>query len=99
VNPNGSIAAQSGGITVTTHSTGTYILDFGAAIDQKLILASSGVANDLSARGDVVAGPCGGTATGTACTTGNDTSHVVVQTYNAANAALADHAFYVAVFG
>ena len=90
---------QSGGITVTTHSTGTYILDFGAAIDQKLIVASPGVANDAGGRGNVVAGPCGGTSTGEACTTGNDTSHVIVQTYNAANTALADHAFYVAVFG
>ncbi|HEY2073409.1 MAG TPA: hypothetical protein VGG88_07535 [Gaiellaceae bacterium] len=99
VNPNGSIAAQSGGISITTHSTGTYIINFGSAVDQKLILASPGVANDGGARGDVIAGPCGGTATGQSCTTGNDTSHVIVTTYNAANAALADHSFYVAVFG
>lgn len=99
VNPNGSIAAQSGGISITTHATGTYIIDFGSAVDSKLILASPGVANDGGPRGDVVAGPCGGTATGQTCTTGNDTSHVIVQTYNPANAALADHSFYVAVFG
>jgi hypothetical protein len=99
VNPNGSIAAQSGGISVTTHTTGTYIVDFGSAVDAKLILSSSGVANDGGARGDVVAGPCGGTATGESCATGNDTSHVIVQTYNPANSALADHSFYLAVFG
>jgi len=99
VNPNGSIAAQSGGISITTHTTGEYIVNFGSAVDSKLILASPGLANDGGARGDVVAGPCGGTATGQTCTTGNDTSHVVVHTYNAANAALADHSFYVAVFG
>ncbi|HEY4413169.1 MAG TPA: hypothetical protein VGN06_09250 [Gaiellaceae bacterium] len=99
VNPNGSIAAQSGGITITTHTTGTYIIDFGSAVDSKLILASPGVANDGGARGDVVAGPCGGTATGQTCTTGNDTSHVIVTTYNVANTALTDHSFYVAVFG
>ena len=99
VNPNGSIAAQSGGISITTHTTGTYIVDFGSAVDTKLILSSPGVANDGGPRGDVVAGPCGGTATGQTCTTGNDTSHLVVQTYNGANTALADHSFYVAVFG
>jgi hypothetical protein len=99
VNPNGSIAAQSGGISITTHTTGEYIVNFGSAVDSKLILSSPGVANDGGARGDVVAGPCGGTATGQTCTTGNDTSHVIVHTYNPTNAALADHSFYVAVFG
>ena len=99
VNPNGSIAAQSGGISITTHTTGEYIVNFGSAVDSKLILASPGLANDSGPRGDVVAGPCGGTATGQTCTTGNDTSHVLVHTYNAANAALADHSFYLAVFG
>jgi hypothetical protein len=99
VNPNGSIAAQSGGLSITTHTTGTYIVNFGAAVDSKLILASPGVANDNAARGEVIAGPCGGTATGETCTTGNDTSHVIVQTYNGANTALADHSFYLAVLG
>ena len=99
VNPNGSIASQSGGITVTNHATGQTILDFGSASNTKLIQASAGFANDPAARGAVIAGPCGGTAEGFACPAGNDTSHVIVRTYNAANAALEDHAVYVAVFG
>jgi len=99
VNPNGSIASQSGGITVTNHTTGQTILDFGSASNTKLIQASEGLANDSAVRGTVIAGPCGGTAEGTTCTAGNDTNHVIVRTYNAANAALEDHAFYVAVFG
>ena len=99
VNPNGSIASQSGGITVTNHATGQTILDFGSASNAKLIEASAGFANDTAARGTVIAGPCGGTAEGFTCTVGNDTSHVIVRTYNAANAALEDHGFYVAVFG
>src|SRR5581483_8839906 len=33
VNPNGSIAAQSGGISITTHTTGDYIVNFGSAVD------------------------------------------------------------------
>ena len=56
VNPNGSIASQSGGITVTNHATGQTILDFGAASNAKLIEASAGFANDNAARGTVVAG-------------------------------------------
>ena len=99
LNPNGSISAQSGGITVTNHATGQTILDFGSAVNSKLIEASAGFANDSVARGTVVAGPCGGTAEGIACTTGNDTNHVIVRTYNATNTALEDHAAYVAVFG
>src|SRR6266516_7443598 len=71
VNPNGSIASQSGGITVTNHATGQTILDFGSASNTKLIQASAGFANDTGARGTVVAGPCGGTAEGFACTVGN----------------------------
>lgn len=99
LNPNGSIAAQSGGISVTAHATGQTVLDFGAASQAKLVEASAGLANDSAARGTVVAGPCGGTAEGIACPSGNDTNHVIVRTYNAANSALQDHAVYVAVFG
>jgi len=47
----------------------------------------------------VIAGPCGGPAEGFVCTSANDTSHVIVRTYNAANAALEDHSFYVEVLG
>jgi hypothetical protein len=64
-----------------------------------LIVASSGLAKDTAARGKVVAGPCGGTSEGFACPSNNDTNHVIVRTYNAANAAQADHSFYVAVLG
>jgi hypothetical protein len=99
VNPNGSIAAQSGGITLTQHTTGQYILDLGAALNQQLIEASAGFANDGSERGQVIAGPCGGTAQGFSCPAGNDTSHLIVRTYNQDNTGLEDHSFYVAVIG
>jgi len=99
VNPNGSIAAQSGGIKVTSHTTGQYILDLGMALNQQLIVASGGFANDGSERGQVIAGPCGGTAEGMTCPSGNDTSHVIVRTYNQDNTGLEDHSFYVAVIG
>src|SRR5207302_8457053 len=99
VRGDGSIVPQSGGLSSTAHATGEYSVTAGSAVDSRLVLAGPGLANDSGPRGDVVAGPCGGTATGQTCTTGNDTSHVLVHTYNAANAALADHSFYLAVFG
>jgi len=98
VRPDGTIVQQSGGISVTNHSAGQFVLDFGAATNTKLILASPGLASDGATRGDVVAGPCGGTAEGVTCPAGNDTNHVLIRTYDATQA-LADHAFYVAVVG
>ncbi len=99
VKADATIVAQSGGITMTSHSTGNYILDFGGAINTKLILASAGQATgDTGARGPVSAGPCGGTTEGSICPAGNDTSHVRVQTFNAGDVG-GDRSFYVAVFG
>ena len=99
VKPDGTIAAQSGGVTLSSHSAGQYILDFGGAINTKLVVASPGFSNDSNQRGTVVAGPCGGTAEGFACPANNDTNHVLVRTYSPANAVLEDHSFYVAVVG
>jgi hypothetical protein len=99
VKADATIIAQSGGITLTSHSTGNYILDFGGAINSKLILASAGQAGgDTGARGPVSAGLCGGTTEGSVCSSGNDTSHVRVQTFNAGDVG-GDRAFYVAVIG
>src|ERR671938_1843271 len=86
VKADATIAAQSGGITMTSHSVGNYILNFGSAINTKLILASPAQAGgDTGARGPVSAGPCGGTPEGSVCSPSstNDTSHVRVQTFNA----------------
>ena len=99
VRADATIVAQSGGISMTSHSTGNYILDFGGAINSKLILASAAQAGgDTGARGPVSAGPCGGTPEGSVCGSGNDTSHLRVQTFNAGDVA-GDRAFYVAVIG
>src|SRR6266516_1067344 len=95
VDPSGAIVAQSGGITVTSHSTGQYILDFGSASHAKLILASPAIAKDSGGRGTVVVGPCGGTAEGFVCPSGNDTNHVIVRTYAVGNITQEDHPFYV----
>jgi hypothetical protein len=99
VKDDATIVTQSGGITMTSHSTGNYILNFGSAITGKLILASAAQAGgDTGARGPVSAGPCGGTTEGSVCPSGNDTSHLRVQTFNAGDIA-GDRAFYVAVIG
>lgn len=100
VNAAGTIVAQSGGLSVTSHfGPGTYVLNFNAAVNDKLILAASGFAN-AGLRGQVIAGPCGGPPTGAvACAVGGDNNHVVVFTSNPANTALVDQSFYVAVIG
>ena len=98
VKADGTIVAQSGGITLTSKpGTGLYILDYGAAVTGHLILTSGGLASDTAGRGSVFAGPCGGTAEGFVCTSGNDTSHVFVVTEGPTGTSPADHAFYVAV--
>jgi hypothetical protein len=99
VRPDGSIVAQSGGVSVAHPTGGQYILDFGASVAGKLIMASSARASDVEFRGTVSAGPCGGTAEGGACPIGNDLNHVLVITNNAGETAREDHAFYVAVIG
>ena len=100
VNPTGSIVVQSGGITVAAKpGPGQYILNFGSAVAGKLIIASSGRANDQDFRGVVSAGPCGGTTEGAVCSVGNDANHVQVITNNSGETAREDHAFYVAVVG
>jgi hypothetical protein len=99
VKADATILQQSGGISITSHSTGNYILDFGGAINAKLILAtSSSASSDTTGRDATIAGPCGGTNEGSICPSGNDTSHVRVQTFNATGVA-GDHPFYVAVIG
>ena len=100
VKPDGTIVAQSGGITLTSKPTGgEYILDFGSVVTGHLIVASSALAGDSAFRGTVSAGPCGGTGEGFTCPSGNDTNHVVVFTDNPGETATQDHSFYIAVVG
>src|SRR5881409_2098119 len=46
VRPDGGIAAQSGGITLASHTTGTYVLNFASTVTGKPIIASSAFAGD-----------------------------------------------------
>ena len=100
VRADGTIIAQSGGITPTAKpSAGAYILNFGSAVTGKLIIASSANAGDVGDRGTVSAGPCGGTPEGSVCPSGNDTNHVRVITRKEGDSIAEDHPFYVAVVG
>ena len=96
---DGTIQAQSGGWSLTSHTPGTYILAPGVVATGKLILASYGASADSStARGGIIGAPCGGSPEGFVCASGNDTSHVQVITTNAAGV-LTDHSFYISIVG
>jgi hypothetical protein len=93
INANGTIAEQSGGISVTSSAgNGGYWINFGSDISRKMVHVSirafEGYAQALQC-----AGP-----TGVGCSPGGDTSHVFVYTHNADGTPV-DHAFYVAVVG
>jgi hypothetical protein len=100
VRPDGGIAAQSGGITLSSHTTGVFVLNFGSTVTGKPIMASGAFAGDGGStdRGETVAGPCGAGAEGINCATTNTNQGVEIQTHNQLGA-LADHSFYVAVIG
>jgi hypothetical protein len=100
VNASGALVAQAGNVSITSHvGPGTYVLDFGEAVNNKLIIGAASAAT-AGLRGDVIVMPCGGPPAGfAACSVGGDNNHVAVFTSNAANTALADQAFYVAVIG
>jgi hypothetical protein len=100
VRPNGSVAAQSGGISVGAHpSAGNYLVNFGSAVTGKAIIASGAYNNDPSdQRGETTAGPCG-TGEDRTCPTGfNTTSYVFVQT-RSSDGTPTNHSFYVLVIG
>jgi hypothetical protein len=100
VRPNGSVAAQSGGISVGAHpSAGNYIVKFGSAVTGKAIIASGAYNSDASdQRGETTAGPCG-TGEDRTCPTGfNVTTNVFVQTRSNGGTP-SDHSFYLVVIG
>jgi hypothetical protein len=100
VQPDGTIVAQSGGITLVAHTAGRYTLNFGSPVTGHLIVASLSVANDDSFRGPVSASPCvtGGEGDPAACLGGDNPNHLQVFTDNPGSTATQNHAFYVAVF-
>ena len=97
VNPNGSIGAQSGGISVvSTTPAGQYRLNFGSSVANTAILVT---AWDASVPVSSRAALCGGAATpgGFDCgAIGNDTNHVNVRRFDSGGSLTAG-GFYIAV--
>lgn len=98
---NGTIPAQSGGISITsTTGAGGYYVNFGSSLAGKLLIANSSDM-DLAFGGTVLVSPCGAGADGVTCAPAgtNNSNHAFVFTSNAGNTAGQPHAFYVSVFG
>ena len=102
VAPAGTIAVQSGGLTVSHPATGVYIVDYGEDISRKFVSATPGTAGDASYRGAIIASSCappGGYGTLIGCPTTNAQNFAFVATFNSGETVLADHSFNLAVMG
>lgn len=84
VDADGTIMAQSGGITIAhAAGTGDYYLGFGAPVANRAISVTASQTLTDVGRVGVEASPCGGGAQGASCPAGsNDTNHLVVGTTN-----------------
>jgi hypothetical protein len=101
VNPDGTIRAQSGGISVSVSSPGVYYVDFGTSASAKMIAATENKLDSESAfvRGPIVVSLCGGTQ-GSSCIDpihNNDHTVIVFTNTNDAQSPQA-RSFYIAVF-
>jgi hypothetical protein len=100
VQPDGTVAAQSGGIRVTTGEfPGQYVIDFGSPTAGHAIVVSSAAATDVSYRGVVLAVPCTGgppeASVGQKCPgIDNSPTRALVYTFASNNETPQAHAFY-----
>jgi hypothetical protein len=92
VNSNGTILAQSGGITVSNPSAGLYFVDYGTPISGMFVSGTARGAGTI-----ITAGPCGGPPLGVTCSEGNDPNHLVVNLRNDAGGPVGER-FYIGVF-
>ena len=100
IGDDGTILAQSGGLTVTVAAAGNYVVGFGESVAAKAIVATPAITTaDTALRGTLAVGICGGGTAGlTFCPLGMDTDQfVLVGTANPANTLAASHAFFIAV--
>jgi hypothetical protein len=99
VSYDGTVLSQSGGISVLQNGDGLYYVDFGVPAGAGALVVTLG--GNTGPGGSAVVAPCGGGTLGVTCApkAPDDANHVLVSTYNKANAALAGHAFYVALLG
>lgn len=108
VAPDGSIGAQSGGVSVVYGGSGSgmagiYIVDFGASLADRVVqMTSAATMSDASSRGVVAVAKCSGPDSATTCGTlapgGDDEQRAIVLTFATDNGTLEDHAFFVTAF-
>ena len=101
VKSDGTIAIQSGGISVTTEpGVARYYVNFGSSQANKAILVSAVCPADTCSlvRGAVIAAFCGGGAAGVTCPPSiNDDSHISVTTMSPGGFPTLPSDFFVAV--
>jgi hypothetical protein len=102
VNPDGTIARQSGGIAVSKPQPGGYVANFGSDVSRDLIVVTPALINDGNFRGVVIAGSCVDYATfctGSGVPDATKQNWVAVFTTDTTNGNQEDHAYYVAAMG
>ena len=106
VDKDGTILAQSGGLSVTAGTAASYLVGFGASVSGKTLVATSAfTSSDGGLRGEPAVALCG---TGPQAITGvctaffsagvDDDHHLIVITGNAGDTANEQHPFYISVF-
>lgn len=99
VEGDGTIDAQSGGITVIRNFTGEYYVDFGTTVAGHALSATMEWRSGLGlSSGNILVGRCGGGTGGISCVVSDNTDTAYVQTANNTNTATADRAFTVVLY-
>jgi hypothetical protein len=97
VDSNGTILAQSGGITVSTGTTGVYFVTFPDAVTGKSIAVTWSRKSGGTVTGELSGTLCGGGTEGVTCGSSNNISTVLVNTANSSGT-VTNNSFYVSVF-
>jgi len=96
VDKGGTIVSQSGGISVVSHTSGEYILDFGFSVVGHPILVTQST-RDNSFVGGVSTAPCGTTTESYPNCGGDPTTDVFVGTEDSADTGVSERSFYIVV--
>jgi hypothetical protein len=100
VDAGGNIVAQSGGITMSSHSAGDYYLDFGSSLANKAIVATASEKFTDVGRVGVETAVCGGGPAGATCPSPDDANHAYVLTTKLTlTSGSQPEGFYIAVIG
>jgi len=99
VGSDGTVIAQSGGITVAKPQIGVYLVTFGTSLAGKVAIASATcLDSDCPFGGTISAGICGGGASGLTCAMSNTDSSVEVDVQDTTNTTLMDGPFFLSAF-